>query len=137
MMTTEPMVLLSLSLQDCGRSSPRLGCSVSGCGVWQKSVIFQHVGRCPQLALVSFLSLQSTCGQSFAFPSKSELRNALLHSSSGCLRTETLSSAALLPVTVNTVYDESLLILHYSQHPCERIQGPPCRKRSQGTNRQQ
>ena len=79
-------------------------------------MIFQNVGRCPQLILVYFLSLQSAYGQSFAFPSKSELRNALLHSRSSCLRTETLSSAALLSVTVNTVHDKSLLILYCSQH---------------------
>ena len=34
------------------------------------------------MALVYFLSLQSTYGQSFAFPHKSKLRNALLHSRS-------------------------------------------------------
>ena len=52
--TTELMVLLSLSLllQDYGRSSPMLRCSVSGHGVWEKSVIFQNTGRCPQLPLV-------------------------------------------------------------------------------------
>ena len=59
MITTEPMVLslslfLSVLLRDCGWLSPMLRCSVSGCGVWQKSVIFQNVGRCPQLALVCF-----------------------------------------------------------------------------------
>ena len=57
-----------------------LRCSVSGHSVRQKSVIFQNVERCPQLALVYFLSLQSTYGQAFAFPYKSELSNALLHS---------------------------------------------------------
>ena len=31
------------------------------------------------------LSLQSTYGKSFAFPCKSKLRKALLHSRSGCL----------------------------------------------------
>ena len=50
------------------------------------------------------------------FPYKSKLRNALLHSRSGCLKIETLSSAALLPVTLNTVHEKSLLILYYSQH---------------------
>ena len=35
---------------------------------------------------VFFLSLQSTYGQSFAFPHKSELRNVLLHSRSECLQ---------------------------------------------------
>ena len=48
---------LSLSLWYCGWSewsSPMLRCSVSCCGVWQKSVIFQNIGRCPQLALVYF-----------------------------------------------------------------------------------
>ena len=45
-------------------------------------MIFQNVGRCPQLALVYFLSLQSTNGQSFVFPYKSKLRNTLLHSRS-------------------------------------------------------
>ena len=86
-------------------------CSVSGCGVWQKSVVFQNVGRCPQLALVYFLSLQSTYGQSFSFPYKSKLRNALLHSRSGCLQIQTLSSAALLPVTLNTVWQEFINIV--------------------------
>ena len=126
--TTE-MVLLSLSLQDCGWSSPMLRCSVSGHGVWQKPVIFQNIGRCPQLALVYFLSLQSTHGQSFAFPDKSKLRNALLHSRSGCLQIQTLSSAAFLSITLTTVYDKSWLILYCSQHPCEHIQWPPNRKR--------
>ena len=57
-------------------------CLVSGQGVWQKSVIFQNIERCPQLALMYFLSLESTYGRSFAFPCKSRLRNALLHSRS-------------------------------------------------------
>ena len=57
-----------------------------------------------------FLSLQSTYGQSFAFPYKKKLENALLHSRPGCLQIETLSSAALLPVTLNTVDDKSILI---------------------------
>ena len=77
-------------------------------------MLFQNVGRCPQLALVCFLSFQSTDGQSFTFPDKSELRNALLHSRSGCLHIETLSSVAFLPVTLNTVYDKSLLIPYRS-----------------------
>ena len=51
----------------------------------------------------------------FAFPYKSGLRNALLRSRSGCLQIETISSAALLPLTFNTVHDKSLLILHCSQ----------------------
>ena len=108
---------LSLSPQDCGWSSPMLGCSVLGHGVWQKSVILQNIGRGPQVALVYFLSLQSTCEQSFAFPNKSKLRNALLHSTSGCLQIETLSSAALLSVTLNTAYDKSLSIVYCSQYP--------------------
>ena len=45
---------LSPLLQDCRWSSPMLRCSVSGRSVWQKSVIFQNVVRCPQLALVYF-----------------------------------------------------------------------------------
>ena len=45
-------------------------------------MIFPNVGRCPQQALVYFLSLQGTYGQSFAFPYKSKLRDALLHSRS-------------------------------------------------------
>ena len=93
-----------------GDCAPMLGCSVSCWGVWQKSVILKNVGRCPQLALVYFLSLQSTYGQSFAFSYKRKLRNALLHSRSGCLQIEMLSSAALLPVTLNTVDDKSILI---------------------------
>ena len=55
---------------------PVLGCSVSVRGVWQ------DMGRCPQKALVYFLSLHSTYGQCFAFPYKSKLGNALLHSRS-------------------------------------------------------
>ena len=102
--------------------------TVLGHGIWQKSVIFQNIGRCPQLALVYFLSLQSTYGQSFAFPDKSKLRNALLHSRSGCLQIQTLSSAALLPVTLNTACDKSLL-MYWSQHLCRHIQWPPYRKR--------
>ena len=43
-------------------------------------MIFQNIGRCPQLALVYFLSLQSTYGQFVAFPYKSKLKNALLPS---------------------------------------------------------
>ena len=83
MITTGLMVLsfslsLSVCLQDCGWSFPMLRCLVSGCGVWQKSVIFQN----PQLALAYLLSLQRT----FAFPYKSKLRNALLHSRSACLQ---------------------------------------------------
>ena len=70
------------SLWDCGWLAPVPVCLVSGHGVWQKSVNFQNVGRCPQLALVYFLSLQNLCRQSFAFPYKSNLRNALLHSRS-------------------------------------------------------
>ena len=80
--TTEPMVLLSLSLSlslslflwDCGWLSPMLGCLVSGSSVWQK-VSFQMLEGV-------FLLLQSTYGQSFTFPCKSRLRNALLHSRS-------------------------------------------------------
>ena len=135
--TSEPMVLslslsslllsLSFFLQDSGWSFPMLKCLVSGHSVWQKWVIFQNVGRCPQLALEYFLSLQSTYGQSFAFPYKAKLRNALLHSRSGCLQIETFSSA-LLPVTLNTVCDKSLLIPYCSQHLCEPIQLSPCRK---------
>ena len=128
MITTEPMVLLR-ALLDCGLFSPTLRRSVSGRGVRQKSVMFHNVGRCPQLALVYFSSLQSTYGQSFAFSYKSEPRNVLLHSRSSCLQIQTLSSAALLPVTLNTVYDKSLLILYCSQHLCKCIQWPPCRKR--------
>ena len=100
---------LPLSLQDCGVWSH---VAVSGRSVWQK---FLHVGRCPQLALVCFLPLQSTSGQSLAFPNKSKLRNALLHSRSGCMQTETPSSAAFLPGTLNTVYDR--VYLYCTQHP--------------------
>ena len=59
-----------------------LKCSVSGLGVWQKSVIFQNAGRMPTAGTSVFLSLQSAYGQSFVFPYKSELRKALLHSRS-------------------------------------------------------
>ena len=45
-------------------------------------------------------------GQSFAFPHKSKLGNALLHSRSGYLQIQTLFSAALLPVILNTIYDK-------------------------------
>ncbi|XP_077615414.1 uncharacterized protein LOC144227592 [Crocuta crocuta] len=40
-----------------------------------------------------------------------------LRARSGCLQIYTLSSAALLPVTLHRAYDESLLILQCSQHP--------------------
>ena len=113
---------LNLSLQGCGQSFPMLRWSVSGCVVWQKSVIFQNVGRCPQLALVYFLAVQCTYGQFFAFPLKSKLRNALLHSRSGYLQIETISSAALFPVTLNRTYGKNLLILNYSQHPLVMVQ---------------
>ena len=96
------------------------------------SDFFQNIGRYPQLILVYFLSLRSTYRQSFAFPSKSELKNALLRSRSGCLQIQTLSSTTLLPVMLNTVYDKSLLILYCSQHPCKRIQWPPGRTRLRG-----
>ena len=102
----------------------------------EMSDIFSPRWKVPTTGTGVFLSIQSTSGRSFAFPSKSELRNALLPSTSGCLRIETLSSVAILPVAVNTVYDKNLLILYCSQLPRERIQWPPRRKRSQGTNRQ-
>ena len=73
---------------------------------------FSEHWKVPTTGTSVFLSLQSTCGQSFAFPDKSELRKALLHSRSGCLQIETLSSAASLPVTLNTEYDKRLLILY-------------------------
>ena len=131
MITTEPMVLLSLSLslRDRGWSSPMLGCSVSGFGVWQKSVIFQNVGRCPQLALVYFLVTSKHLWTVLCFPYNSKPRNALLHSRSGCLLIETFSSAASLPVTLNTVYDKSLLILYCNECSVNIYNGPPCRKR--------
>ena len=78
MITTEPMVPLSFFLA--------MGLWVMVSHAWmlslrpwylEKSLIFQNVERCPQLTLVYFLSLQSTYGQSSAFPSKSKLRNAL------------------------------------------------------------
>ena len=68
------------------------------------------------------LSLQSTYRQSLAFPFKSKLRNALLHSRSGYLQIETISSAALFPVTLNRTYGKNLLILNYSQHPLVMVQ---------------
>ena len=74
-----------------------------------------------------FLSLQSTSGQSFAVPDKRKLRNALLHSRSGCLQIETLSSAALLAVTLNTD-EKNLLILYCSQHPASVYNGPPAER---------
>ena len=129
MITTGPMGLLSsLSHSSIVIVSHAWMLGLRG-NIWKKSMIFQNVGRCPQLALVYFLSLQSTYGQSFAFPFKSKLGNALLHSRSGCLQIQTLFSAALLPVTLNTVYDKGLLILYCSQHPCKCMQWPPCRKR--------
>ena len=72
MITTEPMVLslslsLSPSLRVCGWSSPMLGCSVSGHGVWQRSVIFQNVGRCPQWALVYFCHLKAPMASPLLF----------------------------------------------------------------------
>ena len=60
---------------------------------------FPEHRKVPTAGTSDFLSLQRTYGQSLASPSKSELRNALLHSRSGCLQIETLPSAALLPVT--------------------------------------
>ena len=110
-------------------------CSVLGRSVWQKSVIFQNLGRCPQQALVHFLSLQSTYGQSFAFPDNRKFGNALLYSRSGCLQIETLSSAAFLPVTLNTVYNKSLSVLYCSQHLWKCIKSTPRRKRFHWANR--
>ena len=55
---------------------------------------FSERWKVSTVALEYFLSLPSTCGQSFAFASESQLRNALLHSRSGCLQIQTLSSAA-------------------------------------------
>ena len=64
MITPEPTVLLSLSpslsLSLCLSLAAGLWVIVSNaqmlhlrlwCSVWQKSVVFQNVGRCPQLAL--------------------------------------------------------------------------------------
>ena len=93
-------------------------------------MIFQNGGRCPQLTLVYFLSLHNTHGQSSASPYKSKLRNALLHSRSGCLQIETLSSAALLPVTLSTVYDKSLLICTVVNIPVSIYNGPHAEKDS-------
>ena len=105
----------SLSLQDCGWL---LRCLVSGHGVWQKSVIFRNTGRCPQLAVVYFLSLQSTKDRPLLFHPRVSLGMlCFLLAQAACRQRETLSSAALLPVPLNTVYDESLLIMYYSQHP--------------------
>ena len=56
---------------------------------------------------VFFVTSKYFKAKSFAFPYKSKLRNALLHSRSGCLQIETFSSAALLPVISDTVYDKS------------------------------
>ena len=104
--TTEPMVLLFLSLA-AGLWVIVSHAQMLGLRLWCLAEISDFSERwkgCPQLALVYFLSLQSTYGRSFAFQYKSGLRNALLHSRSGCLQLQTLSSA-LLPVTFNTVYD--------------------------------
>ena len=80
--TTESVVLsLSLSLSLSLTRGLWVIISHAWIYVWQKSVIFQNVGRCPQLALEYVGSLQSTYGQPFAFPRKSKLRNASLHSS--------------------------------------------------------
>ena len=49
----------------------------------------------------------------------------MLHSRSGCLQIQTLSAAALLPITLNTVYDKSLLIPYYSQHLESIYNDPP------------
>ena len=116
---------LSLLLWDCGWLSPMLGCSISAVVFGRNQWFFRKLeGVHNWLAQVYFLSLQSTYGQSFSFPCKGKLGNALLLARSGCLQIQTLSSAALLPLTLNTVYDKSLLILYCSQHPCDHIQGP-------------
>ena len=130
MITTEPMVLIFLSC--CGIMGDRLPCSDAY--LWPRYLAeindFSECCNVPTTGTsVFFLLLQSTYGQSFAFPYKSNVRNALLHSRLGCFQIEPVPSAVLLPVTLNTVYDKSLLILYCSQHPCECIQWPPCRKR--------
>ena len=81
MITTEPIVLF-FSHWGLWVIISHARMLVSGHGVWQKTVNFQNIGKCPQLAQLCLLSLQSTYGQSFAFPYKSKVRNTLLHSRS-------------------------------------------------------
>ena len=118
---------LCLFLSCCGIVGDHLPCSVSDC-LAEISDFSEH-WKVPTAGTSDFLSLRSTYGQSFASPSKNELRNALLHSRSGYLQIETLPSAALLPAALNTVYDKSLLILYCSQHLCEHMQWTPSEKK--------
>ena len=45
-------------------------CSVSGRGVWQKSVIFQDVGRCPQRAQVYFCHFKAPTDSPLLFQTR-------------------------------------------------------------------
>ena len=134
MITTEPMVLLCVCVCvcvcmcvcvcDCAWSSSMLRYSVSGHGIWQKSGIFQNVGRSTQLAVVYFLSLQSTYGQSFAFHTRVNLgRFCFILGQAACLCCLIASS------TEYSIWQEFInIVLYCSQHLWEYIQWPPCRK---------
>ena len=80
-------------------------------------MIFQNVGRCPHWHYCIFCHFKAPMDSPLLFHTRISLGKLCFYSRSGCLQIETLSSAVLLPLTLNTVHDRSVLILHCSQHP--------------------
>ena len=104
MITTEPVVILSLFLSE-GLWVILCHARMLGLRLQRLAEIsdFSEHWKVPTTGTGVFFVTSRYYGQSLASPSKSEPRNAVLHSRSGCLQTETLSSAVLWPVALNTV----------------------------------